>query len=67
MNRRSAWIVAYTINHGNNHLEERWDIYATRKEAAEAYGFLLLADNVHNAAYGQMKDATEPHWMCGDL
>lgn len=67
MMKRPAWIVAFTIKHAQNVLEDRWSIYPTRKDAEAAYNDLILAPTVYCASYGQMKGATEPHWMTGEV
>lgn len=59
-----AYIVAYTLNHGNNDLEDVWMVYEDRESADKAYWTALEEhDNLHCAAVTQVLDATEPHWM----
>lgn len=63
---KPAWIVAYTVQDGKT-MSDFWSVYPSRKEAQAMYDAVSLADNVYCASYGQMKDATEPHWLTGNL
>jgi hypothetical protein len=67
MLKRPAWIVAYTIVEPDLTMSDHWKVFATRKEALETWRIYILADNVRFCVCGQLKAATEQHWMDGDI
>lgn len=64
---RAAWIVAYTIVNPDLTMTDRWEVFATRKDALETWRTYMLADSVRFCVYGQLKASTEQHWMDGDI
>ena len=58
----TMYLMAYTLNHGNNNLEDVWMIYEDRASANEDYKWALDQENLHCAALTKIVDATEPHW-----
>lgn len=57
------WLLAWTINHGENNLTDSFMIHETETEARDAYVKLLTTDDLHSAAFAPIATATEPHWM----
>ncbi len=57
------WICAWTLNHGCNVMPDHWTIHQSEAEAKAALNSVLTLDNLHCAAYGPIKAATEPQWL----
>lgn len=56
------WIFAWTINHGQNALEDFFTIHSSEAAAVAAYGEALKKPDLHCAAVANITAATEPHW-----
>lgn len=60
---RPMWVVAWTINHGENNLTDHFELAEGFPQAVSRYLALLEIENLHNACYAAIIGATEPHWM----
>jgi hypothetical protein len=56
-------LVAWTVNHGGNDIEDHYTIHETAEDAARHFQTVLGLDNCHCAALGSVTDATEPQWL----
>lgn len=57
------WIVAWTINLGNNNLPDYWIVVDTEAEAeAEVEALIEAEDNLHCWAIAPIKRGSEPHF-----
>ena len=58
------FITCWTINHGNNVLEDHYDLHETEMQAVKNYNHLLeTEDRLLCAAVSEVKTALDPHWM----
>jgi hypothetical protein len=57
------WILAWTLNEGNNVLPDFWTVHETELDARKEYQRILHIDNLHCACIAPIADATEPHWV----
>ena len=58
------FITCWTINHGNNVLEDHYDLHDTEPQAVKNYNHILNSvDNLLCASVSKVTHATEPHWM----
>jgi hypothetical protein len=57
------YILAWTLNHGNNNLEDIFVLHADLADAQAEYKHLCETEEfLHCAAVSKVITATEPHW-----
>ncbi|KAB2699354.1 hypothetical protein HGG72_08335 [Ochrobactrum pecoris] len=57
------FIVAWSINHGGNNIEDHWIVAETRKQADAEAAKLQKIGNLHCWAVSEIKAGSEPHWI----
>lgn len=58
------YITCWTINNGNNNMEDFFMLYTNLFEATAEYDRLCAnEEKLHCAAVSMVMKATEPHWM----
>lgn len=61
-----TYLVAWSINHGQNNITDHWIVAETLEEAQASYEHALTLDRLHCAAVAQISAATDPHWLESD-
>lgn len=62
--RDTMWIVAWSINHGNNEIDDHWIVVEIQAEALDEIGRLKdTQENLWVWAIAPCNYASEPHWM----
>lgn len=60
------YILAWSINHGDNDIEDFFILCHTQREAEiELETMQACVDGLHCAAIAKVVEATEPQWMDG--
>jgi hypothetical protein len=58
------FLLAWTINHGQNRLEDFFTLHESEKHANANYRDLIRGqDKLHCAAVSKITEATEPQWI----
>ena len=58
------YITCWTVNNGNNNMEDFFTLHESEGEAMTQYQVLCeTVEDLHCAAVSKVTYATEPHWM----
>ena len=62
------FVTMWTLNHGNNILQDMYELHETEAEAMAQFQLLCENEsNLHCAAVSEVTYATEPHWTEGPV
>lgn len=57
------YILSWTVNHGQNNLEDHYILFDSREDAESCVASLMERDDLHCWAVSKVLSASEPHWM----